>query len=95
MKGYVYFGLPGIKSQYVKIGHTRDYKKRLKDLGLIPVLLVEVDDPLAVERQIHKRFSNSREKGEWFRVSLEIMHVVCSAYYRDEWPYGGRVLKRA
>jgi Meiotically Up-regulated Gene 113 (MUG113) protein len=77
---YVYVATAG---QYVKIGASRDVRKRLRDIergggnALMPeaarghpVVLVatfETRDALELERALHDAFADLRDEGEWFR----------------------------
>jgi hypothetical protein len=64
--------------KYVKIGVSKNIKKRLFDLQasnpykLILVKFFKTSDCFNLENILHKKFKHLREKGEWFRYTEEI-----------------------
>jgi len=71
--GYIYF-LQG-ENGLVKIGRSKDYKRRLENLRTMsPVNIkllftIKTDDMAKLEKDLHNRFQEKRVKGEWFRLS--------------------------
>lgn len=78
--GWVYFIRAG---DAVKIGHSRDPQKRLKQLSTGSAEPLELWHRLPgdkqVERDLHKQFADERLNGEWFRVSDRIQEYVEAA----------------
>lgn len=72
MSVYVYF----IQSRegLVKIGRSRTPEKRFRVLrcGSPGAVLLGIRDDLS-ESELHARFASSREAGEWFRPSPELL----------------------
>lgn len=71
-KGYVYL----LRARdYYKIGRSKDFKRRLREIKLqLPfpveqVHVVMVDDMLELENLWHQRFKAKRKNGEWFLLS--------------------------
>ena len=64
---------------YLKIGVTQKGKiaKRLQSLqtgnphALVCVFFVDIQDALALELSLHRKFQKKRLKGEWFNVTRE------------------------
>jgi len=84
--GYVYF----IKSQFgYKIGCAKDYKTRIKTLGVIMPFEYELTHIIRcvnyqeLENVLHKAFKPKRIRGEWFSIEesdfLEV-NVICKNY---------------
>lgn len=71
--GFVYL-IKGRRSEY-KLGHTSVVDRRLAELATgSPVELeavheIKTDDPVGVEAYWHRRFSESRIRNEWFKLS--------------------------
>jgi hypothetical protein len=74
--GYIYF-IQGASGGAIKIGHSMDPVKRLKDLQTsYPddlVLLLMIAGSEADERALHELLAASRLKGEWFSPSDEVL----------------------
>ena len=74
---YVYFILDR-DYPAVKIGKANDWRCRLAELQignprqLILIGLVEAEDALAKEAELHQRFRYLRVGGEWFRYTRQI-----------------------
>lgn len=73
----VYFVLAeGTSPPLVKIGFARDLKKRVESLSTgcpHPLKVVGyVPGPIALEKELHARFSKFRVRGEWFLYAWEI-----------------------
>jgi hypothetical protein len=72
--GFVYMIKHGSRDEY-KIGYTLDPLRRLGEIGLQlphaadPVHTIETDDPSGVEAYWHRRFSDKRLRGEWFKLT--------------------------
>lgn len=64
----------------IKIGHAEDLAKRLVGLQTSRpdrlVVLAAATGTIADERTIHDRFAGSREKGEWFSATPELLDFV-------------------
>ena len=64
----------------IKIGFTSDVKSRLSSIcaasGVAVTLLVTTPGQRDVESAYHERFSKSREHGEWFRATADILAEV-------------------
>jgi hypothetical protein len=73
----VYFITAG-DDAFVKIGFTGDMTARLQSFATGSPheikLLLRMEGPAALERELHKRFATDRvrKNGEWFRLSAEI-----------------------
>ena len=68
--------------ELVKIGHTKDIEKRIKELrhwGPTLRLIGYVDGGLETEQAIHARWGGLRTKGEWFRQSDELRKYIANA----------------
>lgn len=75
--GVVYFVQSG---QFIKIGHSRKWPERLSVLQTgspmeISILHVEAG-LISKERALHRRFSRSHYRGEWFHASAEIFAFI-------------------
>jgi hypothetical protein len=69
--GFVY----AIKfGEFCKIGRSDDVERRIKQINVaLPekgeiIHFIETDDPVGIEEYWHKRLSQYRENGEWFRL---------------------------
>lgn len=68
----------------VKIGVANCVHKRVKDIGLVcPVDLeilgvIETDRSAALENQLHRRFADLRHRGEWFRETPDLLAFIAS-----------------
>lgn len=78
--GQLYIGYD--KSGLYKIGVTYDYKKRFKafrtgnpTFGFLFVFSVE--NPYAIEEELHKKFYEQRVEGEWFQLDGHDMKYIC------------------
>src|SRR5579864_7939390 len=86
----IYFALD-IRSRLIKIGCVRGEPfsncpvtrvrqlstalgSPLQLLGALPIGEDEYD--LEVERELHQRFASTREKGEWFRLSEDMVKFI-------------------
>ncbi len=71
--GFVYLAR-GHRGEY-KIGRTNLVDRRIAELGatspleLTLIHEIKTDDPAGVEAYWHRRFADSRMRGEWFRLS--------------------------
>jgi predicted DNA-binding protein len=66
-----------------KIGHARDPQVRLQNLDTGPLALelihqVASNDPVWLEREMHKRFRRQRVRGEWFALSERQVEFICA-----------------
>lgn len=65
---------------FIKIGYSVNVPRRLKELrqadhpGL--VFMGAMDGRLIDERELHNRFANLREKGEWFRRNPILLEMI-------------------
>jgi len=87
-EGYVYL-IEEAPDGYTKIGVSVDPQGRLATLQTAssrPLVLrytVKLDDPNALEHQLHHDFARHRLKGEWFDVSAyEVAHHTWHQYNR-------------
>src|SRR3990167_10029607 len=74
-------------ADYIKIGCTADWKKRINNIRTsspfeVKVLLVEINHP-RFERRLHKKFSQYRHRGEWFCVTPELLSYVNGRQWHD------------
>lgn len=73
-KGFVYV----IKcNKFYKIGMTKNYKQRINTLmvsnpyKIEPIVKVESNNINFLEKHLHNKFSDKKEKGEWFNLDPE------------------------
>lgn len=70
--GYVYMYRYG--TDY-KIGHTKSLNKRARQIQIelpaetVLIHAILTDDPVGIESYWHKRFTEKRTRGEWFKLS--------------------------
>jgi hypothetical protein len=74
---FIYFVQAG---DFVKIGQSKEWKQRLRFLqtGMpheITPILVFADRPV-LEKKLHSRFKADRVRGEWFRLSQQIIDYI-------------------
>lgn len=75
---YVYF-IRNPKTKEIKIGRTKDPKSRIAKLSsgehckLELLGLVEAPD---LEKELHARFGNIRNRGEWFQDTRELRRFI-------------------
>lgn len=85
-KGYVYFARD-ITSGLVKIGHTTDPAKRLKNLAnQLPsdielIHIVHVNERLRAERSFQRYYSDKNIKTEWYALTEEDIKWLKAGYY--------------
>jgi hypothetical protein len=89
-----------IKCQdYHKIGIANDVEARLAQLAtgnpypLEVVVTYEFDNAEVVEKAIHQRYKENRNRGEWFRLSygdLENIHEICIKLGGSAYEYFGK-----
>ena len=90
---YVYFikynRIPGV----VKIGKSKDVKKRIQRMntyapyGVTLIGHIKTYDSERLEKMFHYKFSNLRQNGEWFQLDEEEVHNLL-----DE--HNGRLMNR-
>ncbi|MDZ4819429.1 MAG: GIY-YIG nuclease family protein [Planctomycetota bacterium] len=74
--GYVYLLRHGTRREY-KIGRTNNQLRREGEIGIelpekiVPIHIIETDDPSGVEAYWHRRFDAKRMKNEWFALSSD------------------------
>lgn len=77
MSGFVYVVTMRSPDRLYKIGKAIDFDVRYKALqnlcgGALSVTrLFSCDDALGLEKIIHERFKDKRERGEWFRLMVD------------------------
>lgn len=85
--GYVYFIRSG---QSVKIGFSRDVKKRLQQLKTGAAhkvsILAAVPGTMDTEAYFHRMFAEYRMSGEWFRYEGELKRFAALMPARSETP---------
>lgn len=80
-RGWVYFATAQrVGSDSVKIGFTRDLKRRTSQLNIasperIGFCLV-IPGTMRAEKALHRRFARYRLQGEWFRASDELVGFI-------------------
>lgn len=76
--GYIYFIAMG--SEYVKIGFSKNCRKRKFDLQVASPLPLETifiqQARRSDEVRLHKRFSKLKSHGEWFKATPELMAFI-------------------
>ena len=70
-----------------KIGMTKgdsDYRKRKLQTGnpreLVVFAIVEIDDAMGYEGFLHRKFKDSRIRGEWFKISPKDIRKACGSH---------------
>lgn len=79
-RNYVYF-IRDDNSGLVKIGRSYNPEKRRKQLqselhGHDLVILGTMECPAYVEAELHYKFKDYRENGEWFRPEFQLMEYI-------------------
>lgn len=76
--GYVYvLRAPVMDPALYKIGREKVLNSRVESLGItLPwdlelVAHIESDDYIGLEAELHQKFADKRDKGEWFRLTEE------------------------
>lgn len=74
---FIYFARVG---DYVKIGQSRDYKKRIDNIKTaspfpVEILHVEMNKP-EFETAIHRKFAHLRHRGEWFHAHPDLLAYI-------------------
>lgn len=74
----------------VKIGHAKNPQTRAVAIRCHSPVAIELErvgvGGREEERELHKRFSHLRERGEWFRLDQSLERLMQS-YERHEWHY--------
>lgn len=82
MTGFVYFVKPKFRDGPIKIGSTVELGHRIEGLQtshfeeLEIIGAIESADYKAIERELHRRFSPWRVRGEWFASTDELMEHI-------------------
>lgn len=83
MSGYVYL----LKCQdFYKIGIATDVHKRISGMQtgspytILLVASVEVDNPLALEKELHAMYSHRHHRREWFALTEEDVNAIRSLF---------------
>lgn len=76
--GYIYvLRAPAMDPALYKIGREKVLNSRVDSLGIkLPwelelIAHIESDDYIGLEAELHQRFADKRDKGEWFRLTEE------------------------
>ena len=81
--GYVYVIQDTEFSKFYKIGLTNLPSQRIGDIRqILPgaseiVAIIESNDAPALESQLHRRYAESRKRGEWFALSDSQVREIC------------------
>lgn len=77
-KSIVYF--IGVRYGLIKIGYSTNFQKRLWTLQCASPVELEVftwvEAPQSLEAYYHRRFADSRERGEWFKRTPELTQEI-------------------
>ncbi len=75
----VYFVRAGADG-YIKIGHSKNVKNRIKDLQTaspVPLdVMCVIDGDKRMETELHRRFAKHRDHGEWFRPGIDLLNFI-------------------
>ena len=77
--GYIYVLRGG---ELYKIGRSANPKARIKSLSTVSPVALEViclsqtHDMVGVEIQLHERFADKRQQGEWFALTDDDVHSI-------------------
>lgn len=88
-KGDVYFVRESFKGT-IKIGMSKDVRKRVKELRtgvpfeLEVLFVVPSYEPQALESLFHKHFKKKHIRGEWYELSNEDINWIKGKQYTDE-----------
>lgn len=78
---FIYFIQSG-KDGPIKIGTTNNVESRLGDIRVLNPqkikLLKSIKGTQKYEKEIHRKFKNDRIKGEWFRLSSDLIEFINS-----------------
>jgi hypothetical protein len=79
---YLYF-IEAVGTDYIKIGRSGNPEKRKQQLATGSpnelALLGAISGGAELERELHQKFDNLRERGEWFRSSGELREFIKQA----------------
>ena len=82
--GYVYVIQDIDISNFYKIGRTSNPSRRFKELSqLLPfeievVAIVPTDDAPTLEWQLHQRYAEQHQRGEWFKLQDHHVREICN-----------------
>lgn len=79
MKNYVYF-IKNEKNGLIKIGQSKHPRKRVRqvarDVDGDLRILATIEDHTPLELELHQKFHDCREHGEWFRPEPELLAYI-------------------
>jgi Meiotically Up-regulated Gene 113 (MUG113) protein len=87
MSGYVYLGMDDVRPpsgtvKLIKIGKANNVTKREGQIQKMNpsfrvIVALLCDNPLDVEKQVHRGLRDHRYDGEWFFLTPELIELIC------------------